>query len=179
MMSKEAPAFAVPNSRFAIRHSLFAIDYSPLAIVSSLLAVLLLSGCAYVPNQWVDDSPATTVEWATPTTKVIEAQYAPAEQRRHDWEVAPITAASGTVTHWPLYFEDPFVDKGDGRKGFDRYRFGWEDYLAALYCYSRFTLNWLFLPVSAVVTPPWTLMESDGRLSHQALGYDHDATRAR
>jgi hypothetical protein len=35
------------------------------------------------------------------------------------------------------------------------------------------------LPVSAVVTPPCMLMESDGQLSRQALGYDHDATRAR
>jgi hypothetical protein len=32
-------------------------------------------------------------------------------------------------------------------------------------------------PVSAVVTPPFTLMGSDGVLSRQALGYDHDAER--
>lgn len=30
----------------------------------------------------------------------------------------------------------------------------------------------------AAVTPLWALMESDGNLSKQLFGYDHDATRA-
>jgi hypothetical protein len=34
------------------------------------------------------------------------------------------------------------------------------------------------MPVSLIVTPPWTVMESDGELSEQALGYDHDAQPA-
>jgi hypothetical protein len=48
--------------------------------------------------------------------------------------------------------------------------------VAAPYSYGRYYLNLVALPVSAVVTPPWTAMESDGRLSEQLLGYDHDAT---
>jgi hypothetical protein len=143
-----------------------------------LLAAVVTCGCAHAPNQWVEDGPATTADWETPTTKDIMANYTASGVREHDWEPSRFVGDSGAVTHWPLYFEDPFVDKGHGREGMDKYRFGWEDYVAALYCYSRFTLNWIAFPVSAVVTPPWTLMESDGRLSRQALGYDHDATRA-
>ncbi len=90
--------------------------------------------------------------------------------------------ASGVVEHGPLYFEDPFVDKGAGRTEQtdpgNVYRLGWEDWVALPYGYARHVLNLVALPVSAVVTPPWTRMESDGHLSRQILGYDHDATPA-
>jgi len=86
---------------------------------------------------------------------------------------------TGAVTHWPLYFEDPFVDKGHGRTDattpHNVYHLGWEDWLAIPYGAARFTGNWLALPISAIVTPPWTPMESDGKLSKQLLGYDHYA----
>ena len=148
------------------------------ALLQALCATTLSLGCAHVPNQWIEDGPATTSEWESPTSKDLQANHAPAEQRRRDWDAAPLAAESGAVTHWPTYFEDPFVDKGPGREGLNKYRLGWEDYVALPYGYARFTLNWLALPVSAVVTPPYRLMESDGRVSRQALGYDHDATRA-
>lgn len=149
------------------------------AVVGPLLATLFLLGCAHVPNQWAEDGPATTEPWDSPTAKDVRAGHPPAPQRQRDWEASSIVAEPGDVTHWPLYFEDPFVDKGHGREGLNTYRLGWEDYVALPYGYARFTLNWLMLPVSAAVTPPWVLMESDGRISRQALGYDHDATRAR
>jgi len=95
--------------------------------------------------------------------------------RQRDYPTVELRPEAEGVTHGPLYFEDPFEDKGseDGR-------FAWtgEDYLQMFYWRGRFLLNTFFFPVSAVVTPPWTIMESDGRLSRQALGYDHDAERA-
>jgi hypothetical protein len=150
-----------------------------LAISHLPLAIVFVAGCAHVPNQWREDGPATTAEWDSPTSKDLKAKHAPAPQRHRDWEQAALAADSGAVTHWPLYFEDPFEDKSHGREGLNKYHIGWEDYLAMPYGYARFTLNWLLFPVSAIVTPPWTLMKSDGELSRQALGYDHDATRAR
>ena len=164
-MPSTLDALRARPAQFAVRHSLFA--------------VLLVVGCAHVPNQWREDGPATTAEWDSPTSKDLKAKHAPTPQRHRDWEQAALAAESGVVTHWPLYFEDPFEDKGPGREGLDKYHIGWEDYVALPYSYARYTLNWLLWPVSAVVTPPWTLMESDGELSRQALGYDHDATRAR
>jgi hypothetical protein len=148
------------------------------AILSSLFAILLLAACSQVPNQWVEDGPAATEEWESPTAKDLRANHEPAQQRHRDWETSSVSAEPDAVTHWPLHFEDPFVDKGHGREGLNVYHIGWEDYVAMPYCYARYTLNWLMLPVSAAVTPPWAVMESDGELSRQALGYDHDATRA-
>ena len=148
------------------------------AILNPLSAALLVSGCAQIPNQWREDGPATTTAWESPTALDLRATHAPAPQRHRDWDGVELVAETGTTTHWPTYFEDPFVDKGPGREGMNKYRLGWEDYVALPYGYARFTLNWLAFPVSAAVTPPWTLMESDGRISRQALGYDHDATRA-
>jgi hypothetical protein len=160
------------------RRRLFAIRHSPFGIACLLFAMLVASGCSQVPNQWVEDGPATVEDLESPTARDLRAKYEPAPQRHRAWQAASAAAERGAVTHWPLYFEDPFVDKGDGRKGMNKYHIGWEDYVALPYCYARFTLNWLMAPVSAAVTPPWTLMESDGRLSRQLLGYDHDATRA-
>ena len=91
-----------------------------------------------------------------------------------DFSVTQVPVQDGTVLHLPLYFEDPFEDKGseDGR-------FAWtgEDYFQILYWRGRFLLNAVAFPISATVTPPWVVMESDGRLSRQILWKDHDATR--
>ncbi|MBU0639683.1 MAG: hypothetical protein KKB50_12525 [Planctomycetes bacterium] len=146
-----------------------------LAVVAASLPLVVAAGCSHVPNQWREDGPSTTANWDSPTAADVKGRFEPAGERSRGWDAARVASADGTVTHWPLYFEDPFEDKGAGR---GEYRWGWEDFVAMPYCYSRFTLNWLMLPVSAIVTPPWTLMESDGVLSKQLLGYDHDATRA-
>jgi hypothetical protein len=142
----------------------------------ALVALGSLAGCAHVPNQWVEDGPATVMDQDSPTAQDLYEHYAPAEPRRRDWHALTLNTPYGAVTHWPLWMEDPFVDKGHGREGLNRFHLGWEDYVALAYVYPRYTLNWLGLPVSMVVTPPWTLMESDGALSRQGLGYDHDAT---
>jgi hypothetical protein len=143
--------------------------------------LLASPGCTYVPNQFHEDGPSATMQWDSPTATDVKARFAMAEQRQRDWEQTTLTADSGAVAHLPLYFEDPFEDKGDGRTDetdpHNVYRGGWEDYVALPYCFGRFTANWLLLPVSAVVTTPWTIMESDGKLSRQLLGYDHDAER--
>jgi len=141
-----------------------------------LLPFGLLLGCAEIPNQFVEDGPSRSMPLESPTAADVKARFEPAPQRTRDRELTVTAAENGAVTHWPLYMEDPFVDKGHGRAD---YRLGWEDYVAMPYGISRHTLNWLLLPVSAAVQPPWTLMESDGMVSRQALGHDHDATYAR
>jgi hypothetical protein len=143
------------------------------------LLLCLPLGCAYVPNQFREDGPSARANWDSPTAADVKARFTPAQPRQRDWPQTTAAAESGAVTHWPLYFEDPFEDKGHGRTDdshpHDVYRGGWEDFLAVPYCFARFTGNWLMLPVSAIVTPPVAVMESDGRLSRQLLGYDHDA----
>jgi len=168
---------AIPASVRRFRGDGFVVT-SLCAWVSACL-LLLSAGCAHVPNQFREDGPSVNAELDTPTARDVFAAAQPAEPRRRPWPALAVAPESGAVKHWPSYFEDPFVDKGHGRTDASHpgnvYRLGWEDYLAFPYCFARYTLNWLAFPVSAVVTPPWTLMESDGKLSRQALGYDHDA----
>jgi len=141
--------------------------------------VPLLWGCAHIPNYYKEDGPSATADWDSPTAADVKARYEPAPTRHRGWAQATVAAQDGGVPHWPLWLEDPFVDKGHGRTDethpHDVYRLGWEDWVAFPYGPARWTANWLMLPVSAIVTPPWTVMESDGQLSRQFLGYDHDA----
>lgn len=141
-----------------------------MAAAAGLLSVAV--GCGRVSNHWVDDAPSATSDLQSPSERQIREQYQPADMRQRDWQVASVAWESGAVEHGPLYFEDPFEDKGAGRSD---YRVGWEDYVAFPYTFWRAILNGALLPVSMVVTPPWTTMESDGVLSKQLLGYDHDA----
>jgi len=144
---------------------------------AGLAILMLITACSQIPDQWREDGPSVDAEWRSPSAVDILENHepSPTKPRDHD-EMVLVTEPYG-VSHWPLYFEDPFVDKGHGREGRNKYHIGWEDYVAMPYSYSRFTLNWLFVPVSAVVTPPWTLMTSDGEISEQLLGPDHDATK--
>lgn len=139
-------------------------------------AALVLAGCAHVPNQFREDGPATAENSGSPTARDVFARYQPDAAMIRDWPKIEIAADPGGVTHWPLYFEDPFEDKGAGRRDPNKYYIGWEDYVALPYCFARYTLNWIAVPASMIVQPPWSVMESDGELSKQALGYDHDAT---
>ena len=145
-----------------------------LSLTILLAATSLGTGCTSVPNQYADDGPAAVHPLKSPTSADVKARFTAAPPRQRDWDLVTVGPEPQAVTHWPLYFEDPFEDKGTTYAN----RLGWEDWVAMPYCYVRYTLNWLMLPVSAVVTPPWTLMESDGNLSQQALGPDHDAARA-
>ena len=145
--------------------------------MNSALAVLaaFMSGCSLMPCPFHDEfvlHPVDTTTGSVEDARASGATYALRERGHVPTQRSP---ENGTVTHLPLYFEDPFEDKGseDGQ-------FAWtgEDYLQMVYWRARFLANGIAWPVSAVVTPPWTIMESDGRLSRQALGYDHDAERA-
>lgn len=159
-----------------------AARQSVTVIVVCAILASLGAGCQIAPNFYREDGPSVTMQWETPTTTDIKARHQPAKLRDRGWKTASVSPESGVVEHYPTYFEDPFVDKGHGRTDathpHDVYRLGWEDWVAFPYGLSRFTLNWLLFPVSAAVTPPWTVMESDGEVSEQFLGPDHDAAPA-
>ncbi len=131
-----------------------------------------LGGCSLMVCPFHDEFVVHPVDTTTGSVNGVRGSGLAAALRERGHEPTERHAESGTVTHGPLYFEDPFEDKGseDGQ-------FAWtgEDYLQIFYWRGRFLLNGIAFPVSAVVTPPWTVMCSDGRLSRQALGYDHDA----
>ncbi len=141
-----------------------------------------VTGCAITPDQFVEDGPATRMAWESASAADIRANHQPSALRVREWPEVRIRTVDMAVYHLPLYFEDPFVDKGHLRTEdthpLNIYRWGWEDFFAGFYTYPRHWLNTLALPISVMVQPPWQMMESDGRVSRQALGYDHDATES-
>jgi hypothetical protein len=147
---------------------------SSVFVVGAVVAIWLtggLSGCAYVINPFADQS-VPPEEMTTASERTARESRATPTVRHREWPASTATYPSGAVVHWPLWWEDPFEDKGS-----DDGKFAWtaEDYFAMGYSFGRFLLNTVGWPVSAVVTPPGTPMVSDGRLSRQALGMDHDA----
>jgi len=138
-------------------------------------AALALSACQEPPavNPWREDSiPASA--WTTPSRQGIEAMAAASGSapvlRTRDVEPAVLHPPAG-VPHYPLWWEDPFEDKGDGDGLF---AWTYADYLAMPYGLGRFIVNTSGWPVSAVVTPPGTAMVSDS-----VVGRDHDAAPGR
>jgi len=143
--------------------------------VALACALGLFAGCAVNPNQFREDGPAAGAQLESETARDVYARFQPSRLQPRDWKPNQAVVENGSVVHGPTYMENPFVDKGHGRTGRNVYYIGWEDLVSALYDYPRFTVNWLGIPVSLIATPPWTPLKSDGELSRQALGYDHDA----
>src|SRR5262245_14436598 len=108
------------------------------ALAGGMLAAL--PGCALVVNHFKETGPAVTMDWDSASSHQMVAEYSRATQRYRDWEAVPVSAADGGVLHGVLYFEDPVEDKGPDAFGtkrppLDRYRWGWEDYVAWPYDY--------------------------------------------
>mgnify|MGYP006908268508 FL=1 len=127
----------------------------------------LLVGCNQPPavNPWQDDSISRDAR-STPTQDgILEAGHEPALRQR---DIAPSTHQTHhEVPHYPLWWEDPFEDKGDQN---DTFAWTWQDYVVMPYSVGRFALNGLAWPISAIVTSPGTPLISDG-----VPGRDHDA----
>src|ERR1051325_7912120 len=155
------------------------------------LGVCLLSlGCAQVNDPWKDSSLAINNDMCTPSSVAYSKGGSEFEtEARRNWSASEVEYHNGAVTHWPLWFEDPFEDRGNTDVPMtdpaaqrdlpdNQFTWNWVDYFHMAYGPARQVLNIVGWPVSAVVTPPGTLMESDGRISKGLLGYDHDAKRA-
>lgn len=144
----------------------------------SLSAVCVgLLGCAGQTLDAFSDSAAVPDEaMTTPSADVVRRSGKPAlvgvRARAAGSPQCVVTAQDGTVTHWPLWWEDPFEDKGsdDGRVAWT-----WEDYAALFYCPARLVVNTVAFPISAMATLPGTVLCSDGRISKQLVWRDHDA----
>lgn len=152
-----------PSGRMVTRWSIGAL--SLLLAMSTGCQILF---CPY-HDEFAGRAPVTTH-----SVEIAYQQEAHPEPRQRDFAEAVVNTADGTVLHTPLYFEDSVEDKGstDGK-----FAWTWDDFAFVPYWRARFALNAVMFPVSAIVTPPWTVMASDGELSKQALGYCHDAER--
>jgi len=146
----------------------------------------LAAGCAHINNPYEDSSAMINEEMTTQSTQGYMAEGKPmGRPLGRTWSSSQVLYANGAVTHWPLWFEDPFEDKGNGYRPVENrdapdnvFCWNWVDYLHMGYGPAREVLNIGGFPASAIVTPPGTLMESDGHISKGLLGYDFDEKRA-
>ncbi len=148
------------------------INSSRLA-ASACMLVLVTVGCSqYAINMFADERVPREDMMTQSEREARAATAAPSPVRRIEGSPQEVVGESGEVVHWPLWFEDPFEDKGsdDGK-----FAWTWEDYFAIPYSAGRILVNLVGLPASMVVTPPGTPMVSDGVLSNQILGRNHDA----
>lgn len=158
------------------------------AVGVMLLGAAFAAGCAnQLNNPFKDSGAASRAEETTPSATYYTSRDDGARPPPLRREGRGTTAyyESGTVTHWPVWFEDPFEDKGNDRTDpadrdapDNRFALNGADVLAGFYSPLRFAVNGFGLPFSAIVQPPGWLMASDGKLSRQALGYDHDSNYA-
>ena len=142
-------------------------------ILATITAALPAAGCQLVVDPFTDELASQRMVTTASADGARAAQATPTILRR-PYEPTTVSAEDGSVTHGPLYFEDGFENlcSDDGE-------FAWtaEDYLHLSYWHGRFILHGLLFPVSAAITPPWIVMESDGRLGARTFGFQYDARR--
>ncbi len=144
------------------------------------------SACSHLNDPFKDSSATIDAEMTTASADGFRGKsefYVPLHRRG---AITTVLYENGSVSHWPLWFEDPFEDKGndvtdpnDRDAPDNHFAWNWVDYLHGAYGPGRaFFVNGVLWPLSAIVTPPGTLMESDGRISKGLLCHDHDAKRS-
>lgn len=143
----------------------------------AMVAVVGLgAGCAkeLVVNPFQDELVLHPVETTTASAEGVRAANLTPTMRVRDHGPKEIRSFDGSVTHGPLFFEDPFEENGS-----DDGQFAWtaEDHLQWWYWRGRFLANAILSPWTLVDTPPWTVMVSDGKPSRRVIGHLHDADR--
>lgn len=154
------------------------------AIFSLSVAFMAMAGCAHVNNPFKDSGALIDAEMTTPSTEGYRGKTEFAANRHRAWESSTVRFQNGAVSHWPQWFEDSLEDKGNDYDPSDRdtpdnrFAWNWVDYAYIFGGPARLTANAALYPFSAVITPPGTLMESDGRIDKGLIWYEHDAKRS-
>lgn len=116
------------------------------------------TGCqSYFADPWkVDPTQVANVD--SPSTARLRALEGRRSALQREAPRKRVALASTTVAHAPLYFEDPFEAfccEDDG------YRWTLLDIGATFYSGARWLVNSVAIPVSAVVYPPCSTVETD------------------
>lgn len=154
------------------------------AMTASCIAMVGV-GCTQLNNPWQDSATAMDAEMTTPSAQGYQGKTEFGRPSRRTTAQAVLYYENGVTTHWPLWFEDPFEDKGNRWRNAGEpddadveFALNWVDYLYLAYGPARLFVNTVTWPIGAVVTPPGMLLESDGRVSKGLVWYDHDARRS-
>src|SRR5262245_30193328 len=106
-----------------------------------LASLSIATGCArQLNNPWVDSGAWANADMTTPSAEGFLRMHEPVARVSREWPRCNVHGFNGAVTHWPVWWEDPFVDKGnDSTDPSDRDRADtcfavtWVDYLAIAY----------------------------------------------
>src|SRR5436190_16274923 len=87
----------------------------PQTYISTFVFAALCAGCArQLNNPWSDSGAWDRGELTTASAIGYRSQAdTEADQLRRNWPEQEGRFQSGSVTHWPIWWEDPFVDKGN------------------------------------------------------------------
>lgn len=159
----------------------FSLAASGRLLLAAITTGMLLSAGCITPSPFRDpfvgESPATTAS----TDGIREANV---EERIPEPNGVPkaVILDDGTVTHRPLYFEDPreYAGSEDGQIAWTN-----EDFIYLFTGPARFLGNLFTAPAEMVFYPPWDVMASDGMAHRKVLWwwvdsecYDPDQLRA-
>ncbi len=161
----------------------YVIGRRLMRFVAGAACLAFVVGCHQLNDPWKDSSASIDAEMTTASAEGFKGKtefYVPLHRRG---EMTTAYYENGTVTHFPLWFEDPFEDKGndvndpnDIDAPDNRFVVNLVDYAHMAAGPGRaFFVNGVFWPASAIVTHPGKLLESDGRVSKGVFWYDHDA----
>lgn len=137
--------------------------------------VALTGGCQLWTSPYQDVLGQRPAPSTASVAGIVSAETSPSLRSRQ-YDVVESSAVSGAVTHGPLYFEDSHEDD---RTDADGFALTGEDFLRPTYWQARFVLNTLLFPLHAVITPPWTVMVSDGHPSRRVWGWQQDSIELR
>lgn len=155
-------------------------------LVATALSIGAAGGCNQLNNPFKDSTAYAQADMTTPSADVYLAKPPTTTLAQRNLPASDVYYESGLVTHWPLWFEDPFEYKGNDRTNpVDRDApdnvFAWNavDYFDIAYGPSRMILNAFGLTVSVFPEPPGKVMESNGRIQKWFGQYDYDNGYAR
>ncbi len=133
-----------------------------------------LSGCSLMVDPFADELAGQSAVTTRSVDGIRATEAAPVLRQRPHARIE-IEPQDGTVLHGPTYFQDGAWTK-DG--GDDLFAWTAEDHLQPFFARARLAFNAIMFPIHVVQTPPWAVMESDGRISRRRCGVDHDEVRA-
>ena len=142
-------------------------------VVACLAAAVLTGGCHMMVDPFADELAGQNAV-TTASLEGIRASGATPIVHAIDGDAFEVFTKDGSISHGPLYFEDSYA--GDGSEDG---QFAWtgQDYLHIPVEWGRSILNAVFFPISALDTPPWKAMVSDGYPSRCVWGTHYDAKR--
>jgi len=135
------------------------------------IALALLAGCNELVDPWTDDTVGPDL---VTTASVDGAQKTDTRQRdvAREFASTPLTPQDGTVSHYPLWWHDPYEDNGSSDQ---RFAWTWGDYVLMPFGLSRFIVNTIGSPITMGVYPPVPLRASDGVASQEGWAAQQDA----